>query len=184
MDAKNLNWLFWELRWNWQTCWLGSTLSKDVYSDVHAWVRGVESVLAKKQYYLYFPFTHSTPCAFLSIIHFTLQIIWFWTIVCLVRDAYKWVKMEILHLIKTCEMLYCKSCDIVYIFIFCICKICHGKYFECLKLGCFFFKPEKGMFYLSIKFHCCFLFAGEITMVETGPALVFQDYWLGLKKIR
>lgn len=58
------------------------------------------------------------------------------------------------------------------------------KYLEYLKLDCSFFKPEKVMYYLSVKFHCCFFFTGKITMVETGPALVFQDCCPGLKKIR
>lgn len=33
-------------------------------------------------------------------------------------------------------------------------------------------------------FVCVVFFSGEITMVETGPVLVFQDYCPGLKKIR
>lgn len=81
-----------ELSWNQWTHWPGSTPSRDVYGDAHVWVRGVEWVLAKKQCYLDFPFTQSVPCAFLSITHFTLQILWFWTIVPLVRGTYKSVK--------------------------------------------------------------------------------------------
>lgn len=66
-DAKNLKWVFWELRWNLQACWLGCALSKGIYSDVRIGVRGVQSVLAKKQYHLYFPLTYCIPCAFLAL---------------------------------------------------------------------------------------------------------------------
>lgn len=86
------------------------------------------------------------------------------------------MKMEILHLIKDFEILY----QLVYT---APVKSVIKNILNVSKLGWFTLNLKK-LCFLSVNFHCCFFFAGEITMVETGPVLAFQDYCPGSKKIR
>lgn len=86
--------------------------------------------------------------------------------------------MEILHLVKDFEILY----QLVYT---APVKSVIKNILNVSKLGCLSFPLNlKRLCILSVNFHCCFFFAGEITMVETGPVLAFQDCCPGLKKIR
>lgn len=131
------------------------------------------SWLKKHKLSVSFFYSQQSMC-FLSVIQLTLSIIGYWTTIYLVSYEWKWRSYIWLRILK----YYTNVCN---------CKVCHEKYFKCLKIQLFFHGVWKGCM-ISVRFTILlcvlFFFSGEITMVETGPVLVFQDYCPGLKKIR
>lgn len=95
------------------------------------------SWLKKHKLSVSFFYSQQSMC-FLSVIQLTLSIIGYWTTIYLVSYEWKWRSYIWLRILK----YYTNVCN---------CKVCHEKYFKCLKIQLFFHGVWKGCM-ISVRF--------------------------------